>query len=309
MAMERQKFQAQQHNYMAGLFLAMAVGVMYFHFQAVKATADTNVVVTRVPPAPDMPTGDSGEVQVQTLTSSSGESEHVVNLRKHLELLEAGIKHLKSVPNYSSVFSKREEVGGVLRDEEIMELKLRHKPFSVYMKWSKGDVGRELLYQEDQNEGMMLVQLGGFAGRLIPSLKLDIHGDRAMAESRYSIDNSGLLNIAQKIADARVADLKNKHHCTCQMRNGVTFDSRPCHYFVTEYADKSESPVYRRNEIYIDEQLNVPVCVRNFTWMPADRVITPEETLIEEYAFTNINFTQQIADQEFDKGNDEYRFR
>ncbi len=57
----------------------------------------------------------------------------------HLALLELARYKLKSFPDYTCTFTKQERVDGQdLSDVQTMQLKLRHQPFSVYMKWEEG---------------------------------------------------------------------------------------------------------------------------------------------------------------------------
>jgi hypothetical protein len=307
-------------NRVAGCLLALAVLIMFSHARAVSVEAEImNAKISRVPPPPQLPVVETSTVAVTEVATSETTTTDTTttikltsdqeNLRLQLTLLEAGLEKMKEIPDYTSTFSKREEVNGVLMSEQVMELKLRHKPFSVYMYWIKGDTGRELLYQEGLNDNMMWVQLGGFAGKLIPALKLDPDGERAKAESRYSITSSGIANIAEKIANYRRDDLKLNRNVVCQKVDTVQFDNRDCYYFVSEYKNIEESKIYRKNELYIDKEWSVPVCVRNYTWNPKDRKLTEEQLLIEEYAFTDVQFDKKFANQDFEKANDEYSFR
>ena len=61
-------------------------------------------------------------------------------------------------------------------DREMTELKIRHTPFSVYMKWHEGtDIGREVLFIEGQLDDKLLVS----PGNVLPTVKLDPYGDLA----------------------------------------------------------------------------------------------------------------------------------
>ena len=79
--------------------------------------------------------------------------------------------------------------------------KIRHEPFSVYMKWLSGDRGRQLIYVDGQNDGKLLVQPGGIKGRLTGVLSLDPSGTLAMSDSRYPIQTAGLLALAKTILE------------------------------------------------------------------------------------------------------------
>jgi hypothetical protein len=74
-----------------------------------------------------------------------------------------------------------------VQDLQTIQLKLRHKPYGVYMKWLEGgDVGRELLFAEGQYDDKMQVRLGGRKA-VLPVMKLDPNGSLAMKESRHPV--------------------------------------------------------------------------------------------------------------------------
>ena len=54
---------------------------------------------------------------------------------------------------YKRWYEREERIDGEMKEPQQMELKLRHAPFSVYMKWLNGDKGRELLYTANENDG------------------------------------------------------------------------------------------------------------------------------------------------------------
>ena len=42
----------------------------------------------------------------------------------------------RELTSYTAILEMREEVRGKLRDTEIIQVKLRQEPFSVYMRWT-----------------------------------------------------------------------------------------------------------------------------------------------------------------------------
>jgi hypothetical protein len=177
------------------------------------------------------------------------------------------------------------------------------------MKWLNGDKGRELLYGDNENEGKMLVKLGGLKGRFMPTLKIDPTSDRAMSESRHSVAQAGLLNLAKQIIEHRQRDLKTGNIPHCLIEENHTFDDRPCHLVVVEYTDKKHSPTYRKSMTLIDSQLSLPVFVKNYTWPNEHTVDEEQETLIEYYSYTDLHLEDQLADAIWQQDNPEYRFK
>ncbi len=223
--------------------------------------------------------------------------------------LERGIEKLKKYDSYSVVFERLERINGEMQDQQEIELKLRHAPFSVYMKWRTGDKGRQLLFSENENDGRMLVKLGGLKGRFLPTIKLDPNGDRAMAESRHSVAQAGIANLAKEIILNRQRDLELKQMPCCTIKENVEYNKRPCTQIIVEYCSAKDSPVYRRTITIIDDELHIPVYVRNYTWPTENTVNMEEETLIECYSFKELHLDDQLADATWKKSNPGYRFR
>ena len=68
-----------------------------------------------------------------------------------------GVGNIQKIQDYSATLAKRERIGGKLLDYEYMFIKLRQKPFSVYMHFlgPPSLKGREVIYVQGQNNGNM----------------------------------------------------------------------------------------------------------------------------------------------------------
>ena len=229
-------------------------------------------------------------------------------------LLEKGHAHLQACGNYTATVFTRERVRGVLLDPQVMMLKIRHEPLSVYLKWLVGDKGRELLYVDGQYNGDMLVKVGGIKGKLIPALKLAPTGDLALKEARHPLTEIGQLELARQLIEKRRQDLDSGRGFRCQMLSDREFDGRDCYGFVQSFASADESPEYRKCVLLIDKQQNLPVYLQNFTWPePEQSAESPEAldqaTLVEHYQYSDVQFEQRLADVDFDRKNKAYNFR
>lgn len=329
-------------NSLAVLISFAAVAILYVNFQetpagetrAAKAASSFASVSIELPPPPPLPVSkltqqpqaENEEPDSQTPKQTQpnekptvqaipeGHHSGHVALLLNLLLLEKASARLEQVTHYTATFLKQERIDGELSERQVMQLKMRHSPFSVYLKWLEGgDVGRELLYVEGQNSNKMLVHVGGFKGRFLPSLKLDPNGSLAMAEARYPITKAGLLELVKLAVLYRQSDIKQKSGVRCHMIENHEFEERPCYCFTIEYDNADISKTYRKSITLIDRETLMPVVIKNFTWpdqVDADTTEnTDEATLIEFYAFKDINMSEQLADIDFDRGNSKYRLR
>ncbi|MCA9040410.1 MAG: DUF1571 domain-containing protein [Planctomycetaceae bacterium] len=253
---------------------------------------------------------DSNETGTALSRLKSCDGEDAIKITT--SILEDGLENLQGIPDYSATFIKQERIAGSIIEPSLINLKIRHEPFSVYMKWLNGDKGRELLYVDGENQGDMVVRVGGVRGRFLPALNLNPHGDLAMKESRHPITEIGIKNLIKKALEFRENDLQNLENLNCWIVDGVTFDKRECFEFIVEYIEHRPVHEYRKSIITIEKELGIPVAVKNFAWQ--EQVDTPDETnldastLIENYAYTNISYSRRLADADFDKNNRNYRF-
>ncbi len=267
-----------------------------------------------LPPAPAPPERLARNADgTQSELVNSAPSPHLTGpwaLKLNTEMLQRGCLTLASVPDYSATFTKQERIAGVLSETQTIELKIRHQTFSVYMKWLTGDAGRQLIYVDNKNDGDLLVQPGGIKGRLTGLMSLDPQGTLAMAECRYPVTKVGLIPLAQTILSHQLPDVGKSSGYRCEMRNDEAFGTRPCYLFVCEYDSQQEHPEYRKSIMYIDQEYSIPVCVKNYTWgvdVAPDQL--DAETLVEFYAYTDIEFNKSFNDEHFDEHNSEYHLR
>jgi hypothetical protein len=225
-------------------------------------------------------------------------------------IIQKGLVEFSKHSDYTATFTKTERIGGDLTKEQQIALKLRHEPFSVYMKWRSGETGQQVIYVTGQNEGKMLVKPGGIKGRLVPggALGLDPEGSLAKAAARYPVTMIGLKALSEQAIRYQEHHLEAGTKFECELREDAEFDGQPCYRFYVVYDNPETSPLYRKSEILINKQNSMPVFVKNHTWAKeANPETLDEETLIEHYTYTDIHVSQQLADRDFDRANEAYR--
>jgi hypothetical protein len=305
----------KRRNLLAILIAFAAVSFLYFNFDPTPAGGDFGATVDldRVTADIALPTGASGSGGGENSSGKGNALNSKTALLLQLMLVERGIQKLEKLSDHTATFYKRERVDGTIGEPQVMQMKVRHKPFSVYMTWLTGDKGRELLYVDGKHDGKMLVKLGGVKGRLVPTLKLDPTGSRAMAEARHPVTNAGILNLAKKVADYRRNDLKKKAAINCQLFEDQAINERTAYCFVIEYPNAAASKTYRKSVVFVDKEWLVPVCVQNFGWPDGaaaeNTAKLDKDTLLEDYRFSNVQLDQKLADVHFDRYNDKYRLR
>ncbi len=310
-------------NSLAALICLGTAGVLVLNFQATPPGHGTSSAqrfgVTSALSAAELPeekpVAAGAATDLKPISTEEAVSTSRVAFELHITRLELGQQKLKALPHYTATFMKQERLDGAgeIPDMQTMDLKIRHQPFSVYMKWIEGgDRGREVLFVEGENDSKMLVKLGGIK-RLLPTVKLDPTEALAMAESRHPVSKMGLLELTNQLITYRKRDFELKEGVRWQILPHLEFANRKCTGFLVEYASKSVEPVYRKSLVYIDQELHLPVCVHNYGW-PEDGVTLAgkeldEATLIEHYGYADIHFDSPLETADFSNTNTNYRFR
>jgi hypothetical protein len=316
-------------NCLAAMICLMALGILVLNFQATPAGAGLDAAASidlriSAPPAPVAPAAAASDGSGLSSLSLDELNKRIhgaihgsrLALQLHVALLELGKQHIQNFPDYTATFFKQERLdGSELQDLQTCQLKLRHQPFSVYMKWIEGgDVGQELLYVDGQYDNRMQVKLGGRKGDILPRLKLDPHGSAAMGKARHPVTEMGLLQLSELIIKFRKRDLGLKEGVHWQMLADQKVLDQDCYCFVIEYDSREIEPVYRKSITYIDKEHSLPVCVKNFSWPTEDVTADSpqaldEATLIEFYGYKDLRFETRLGENAFDKANAEYKFR
>ena len=317
-----------KRNFLAMCASAASIGVICCNFDPVPAGEDIQAArvastitapenTSDVPLPPEIPVGSSGSLdQLPVIdaprASDSGELNNNDTIKFSLLLLKDGGRFIDNIDNYRVIFDKRERINGDIGETQTMELKVRHHPtFSVYMKWKNGDTGRQLLYNEEYEDKQMMVKLGGLKGRILPALKLDPMGSEAQAGARYPVTEAGLAGMIRQMIVHREKDLNHGHGVTCRRLANRTFDERECYCFKYEYSAREFNTLYRKSIVLMDTRYHVPLQVTNYTWSDNAEGMTPEQldemTMIEDYAFRQLDMGAKLVAEDFSRDNPAYR--
>ena len=313
---------ALRPNLLAGLIGVAALGFLTVSYRPIPAACGRMSIVAGGQSFPGITAPAQAETRTGGKPIAGGAAGSIVAPRPetgqsplafHVALLESALARLERVPSYTGTLYKQEQIDG----EDVGEvakifMKVRHEPFSVYMKWLD-DGGQEVLYVDGQNNGKMLVRAGGWQA-MLPIIKLDPSGSLAMKAARHPITKAGLLNLVRTLLDYRHRDLKLSAGVTVARLDDVVFEQRQCYQFTIVYDASAVEPVYRKTIVYCDQATALPLYVKCFTW-PDETVTTTEAdaldeaTLLEFYGFADLNLATGLSDRDFDQANSSYSFR
>lgn len=213
--------------------------------------------------------------------------------------------NLAEVKDYQCLFVKRERIAGVLGDAEHLTMKLRHKPFSVYMRFEgpKSLAGREVIYVAGRNDGKLLAHATGLQ-RLAGTLSLDPQSSLAMKGNLHPITDSGMLHLTEEIE--AVCQRSRRADVTIERIAGGKVDGRPCTCLQIRQDSRRPEVPYHVVRLFIDDELELPVRSEAYGF-PARDGESP--ALIAEYTFLRLKTNVGLRDMDFDTRNPAYEFK
>lgn len=290
-------------NVVASGISVLAISILYFSSNTETVGADPGELLgtgvasmgARLAPRFEGPLNsstDKGQTERQSATERTPKATGKVALLMNVLMLEKARSQVSAYYGYTVDFHKQERIEGELQEPQAISMDIRHKPFSVYMKWKNYDKGRQLLYVPHENEGRAMVRLGGFKGRLIPPVKVEPDSARILKESRYPLTKAGMLPVIEAMLSYRKDDVEKRQGVEAEMYDDEMIDGRRVFTFVVSYPNREVSEEYRRAITYLDQKTMLPIRLCNYTWAEDSEGLTPDElddaTLIEDYAFSNL---------------------
>jgi hypothetical protein len=217
-----------------------------------------------------------------------------------------GLVHAEKIADYSATLVKRERIDGKLGEQEFLFIKIRHRPFSVYLRFDSPASlkGQEVLYIDGANEGKMWAHGIGIQRTLFKTISLRPDGPIAMRGERYPVTEIGLLNLTHRLIEVAEQDIKYGE-CEVKFFKGAKINDRVC------TCTQAIHPVPRRNflfhiaRIFVDDELNLPIRYESYDW-PKKEGAAPD--LLEEYTYLNLKLNNGFTDANFDVHNPSYRF-
>lgn len=223
--------------------------------------------------------------------------------------LAPAIRHAKvcldkarQMKGYECTFSKKEVVGNEMISQ-TMTMKVRHEPFSVYMKFAEPSAGREVIFVKGRNDNKLLVHETGFKS-LVGTLSLAPEDNMVMAENRYPITKAGIVNmletvIAQWEEESKYGETDVKYFEDAKVGEYV------CRVIESSHPQPRKQFRFQMTRLWIDEKSGLAVRVQQFGF---PRRKDQKSPVIEDYTFTGIKPEVRLTDRDFDTKNPNYNY-
>jgi hypothetical protein len=186
------------------------------------------------------------------------------------QLQQDGAAWYAGVDSYIVRLTRREQVGGEAKPEEIMLFKFRKEPWSVYFKWV-GKVGhdREVIYVKGQYGNQIHTRLAAGDAPFMPAghtMALAVDSSLVRSASRHSITEAGIGSCVERFGQLLDAqDRGDRSHGTVtdlgvQNRREFSQPVRGAEQIIPPGAE-TELPKGGRRHFYFDAEHHLPMLV------------------------------------------------
>lgn len=214
---------------------------------------------------------------------------------------------MREIADYTANFQKTELVEGQVIDQS-MAMKLRQKPFSVYLRYQSGkEKGRKVLYVEGANDNCLLVRERGLLGSLAGTVKLQIDDPQVREENRYPITEIGIRGILDHSIDnwkseqsADPGNIEFKFLPDCK------FESVDCEALQVVRRQPGPKFPFSLTRVYFDRQSKLAIGAEQYGWSAAKGKQAP---LLERYVYSDVKTNVGLTDADFDPENPDCPFK
>ena len=209
------------------------------------------------------------------------------------------------VEGYTATFRKQERLAGKLGPETTLSMKVRNRPFAIYLKFLAPKLGKEVLYAEGHHDNMLVAHNGDWTRKLVPRLKVAPDSALALADSRHPVTEAGLVHLANKLLDFRRMDIGDPHASTVVDRTTDT-SGKTWLRSVHSHALADGTRPFARVEVHYDPETQFPMRIFNFDWPAPGH--SGDLELAERYAYDDLKLDIPPTAADFDLANPEYAF-
>lgn len=277
--------------------LPYRLGSHPWHYYALIGLLAVAVSVTAQPPAsaPYRAVPDNPQSAAPPVSGTAGSATSA--LETVLQLAGAARQSFQSIHDYTCLMIKQERIRGQLEPENVIEMKMRSQPFSVYLHWLGPNslAGQEACFVAGRNNNMMRVHPTGLKGAF-GFLSIPANDPRVMEHSRHTITEAGLGNLIDRLTQCWLMDQRyNKAQVNIAE---YQYDKRRCIRAETIRPERTGGGCcYHRTVVYFDKDHHLPVRVELYDWPRSGG--NPEGELLESYSYVNMRFNVNLSDGVF----------
>ncbi|MEZ6068066.1 MAG: DUF1571 domain-containing protein [Planctomycetaceae bacterium] len=224
-------------------------------------------------------------------------------LRGAIRFAQSSLEAMEGIRDYECLMRKRERLGGELQTQ-VMRMRFREEPFSVYFKFGEPTPGREVLYVAGRNDNKLLAHEGTGVKSYFGTVSLALDSPQVLESSRHRITDAGLKNtlkklIAQWEQEAAYGEIDVRYYPDAKLGEIA------CRVVEVSHPRPRNQFPFHISRLYLNARTNLPVRVENYSW---PRQAGEPPVLVEEYTYIEMKTNVGFDDRHFDPKFEEYNF-
>lgn len=214
---------------------------------------------------------------------------------------------IDAIKDYTFTLIKQESVDGKTYDPCMFDMKIRHEPFSVYLKYRQPEKksGTEALFIKGKNNDKIQAK-GVGALAIIGTTSLLPTGKFAMDGNKYPITEVGILRLVDLFIEVGENDILNNYECKVQYYENASVGPRTCTCIEVIHPKVTPGKFpFHIARIFVDDELQLPIKYESYDWPKKEG---EKPMLLEAYIYSDIKVDVGLTDLDFDTKNPDYRF-
>jgi hypothetical protein len=219
-------------------------------------------------------------------------------LDQPIEWLEDAKRNYTAVEDYVCTLTSQERVKGKLLERNVIQFKMKTKPFSVHMRWLQPDASKnqEVAFVMGKNGNKMRVKNNLIFKNIVGWVSVDVSDPRVMEHSNHSILEAGIGSmIEQSLAQWQKERIIGKTNVTTQP---YLFNNRQVYRVELTRTEKHAAIMYHRTVIFLEKDSKLPIRLENYGWPTTS---SAQGDLMEEFSYVNLLFNTGLKDADFVK--------
>ncbi|MCG3178121.1 MAG: hypothetical protein BIFFINMI_00444 [Phycisphaerae bacterium] len=230
------------------------------------------------------------------------DKDRIENLAKtdHVALLKYCLAHFSErYADYTCTLARQERIAGKLGDRQIIDVKFKEKPFSVFMNWRTNPGQADRMAYVADGKNIMYLRPTGWPRKLWPSVERSPDAADVRSKSLRSVTEFGFANGLRSLIEvyetaAKRGDLVEASYVGANEK-GV--DGRPTFAIkrILRPSDDEDYPA-KTTIVEIDQEWLIPVRIYGTDWRDGE---DGQPRIKCDYVYTDIKFNVGLKDEEF----------
>ncbi|HLJ10504.1 MAG TPA: DUF1571 domain-containing protein [Planctomycetaceae bacterium] len=220
-----------------------------------------------------------------------------LTLQDVMKFAEPSLAAQREIKDYTAVFTKKELIKGRMLTQ-VMDMKFRTKPFSVYFKYRSGaEAGRQAIYVEGKNANNLVVKEVGLKA-IAGTMHLRLDNPLVTAENHYPVTTVGIANMLNEAMAAWVHESKMEGtDIDVKFFPNAKLGEVPCQAFQVTHKIHQRDLKFHIGRVYFDKETKLLVRAERFGW---PRHAGEKAPLVEDYIYSNVKTNVGLTDADFD---------